>query len=107
MIALGLPEAGRQLQILCLGCHSDDIEIGCGGAILRLAAEHPECAIHWVVFSAKGVREEEARRAADLFAGTRLQGPRLQSFPDGFLPYVGGEVKAIFEKRFTGSDLHA
>jgi LmbE family N-acetylglucosaminyl deacetylase len=107
MIALRLPEAGRQFQILCLGCHSDDIEIGCGGAILRLAAQYPECAIHWVVFSANGVRQEEARRAAGLFAGTRLRGPVLQSFPDGFLPYVGGEVKAVFEelKKSVSPDL--
>lgn len=97
MIALRLPE-GRQLQILCLGCHSDDIEIGCGGTILRLAAQYADCAIHWVVFSATGVREQEARKAADLFAGSRLQAPVFKSFPDGFLPYVGGEVKAVFEE---------
>src|SRR5579871_3617929 len=98
MIALRLPELGRQLQILCLGCHSDDIEIGCGGTILRLAAEYPECAIHWVVFSATGVREQEARKAAELFAGSRLIGPVLQSFRDGFLPYVGSDIKNVFEE---------
>ena len=99
MIALSLAgEDRRQLQILCLGCHSDDIEIGCGGAILRLAAQYPECAIHWVVLSAQGARAEEARRAAELFAGTRLQKPLLKSFPDAFLPYVGGDVKAVFEE---------
>ena len=98
MISLRLPEVGRQLQILCLGCHSDDIEIGCGGTILRLAAQYPDCAIHWVVFSAKGIREQEARKAADLFAGSRLQDPVFKSFPDGFLPYVGAEVKAVFEE---------
>ena len=97
MIALRLPEK-RQLQILCLGCHSDDIEIGCGGTILRLAAEHPECVIHWVVFSAQGVRAEEARLGAKRFAGERLQGPLLKTFRDGFLPYVGAEVKAVFEE---------
>jgi LmbE family N-acetylglucosaminyl deacetylase len=97
MIALRLPEK-RQLQILCLGCHSDDIEIGCGGTILRLAAEHPECVIHWVVFSAQGVRAEEARLGAKRFAGEKLQGPLLKSFRDGFLPYVGAEVKAVFEE---------
>ena len=52
-LGAGLP-AG--LQILCLGCHSDDIEIGCGGTILRLAEQYPGCAFHWVVFSAIGVR---------------------------------------------------
>ena len=31
----------RPLRLLCLGAHSDDIEIGCGGTVLRLLAEHP------------------------------------------------------------------
>jgi len=99
MIGLSLSEnAGRQLQILCLGCHSDDIEIGCGGAILRLGMQYPQCTIHWVVFSALGTRAEEARRGAARFAGARLQEPLLKTFPDGFLPYVGAEVKAVFEE---------
>src|ERR1019366_3864581 len=86
------------LEVLCLGCHSDDIEIGCGGAILRLAAQYPDCNFHWVVFSAIGVRETEARRAAELFAGSRVKTPLLKTFQDGFMPYVGAEVKTIFEK---------
>src|SRR5579872_3983510 len=86
-------------QILCLGCHSDDIEIGCGGTILRLAKQYPKCVCHWVVFSAIDVRENEARHAASLFAGpAALRGPLLKTFPDGFLPFVGGEVKAVFEE---------
>ena len=48
----------RPLTILCLGAHSDDIEIGCGGAILRLIDDYPGCRVHWVVFSALGVRKE-------------------------------------------------
>jgi LmbE family N-acetylglucosaminyl deacetylase len=104
MIRLSLNGNGkRPFQVLCLGCHSDDIEIGCGGAILKIAEEYPQCIFHWVVFSATGVREEEARRAACLFAGPeRLRGPLLKSFPDGFLPYVGGEVKAVFEELKQG-----
>jgi LmbE family N-acetylglucosaminyl deacetylase len=85
-------------QILCLGCHSDDIEIGCGGSILRLAEQYPECDIYWTVFSAIGIREAEARRGAELFAGNRVKAPLLKTFPDGFMPYSGGEVKMVFEK---------
>lgn len=89
----------RPLEILCLGSHSDDIELGCGGTILRLAQQYPGCVFHWVVFSATGVRENEARRAATLFAGpTALRGPHLKTFPDGFMPFVGAEVKAVFEE---------
>ncbi len=63
MIRLNLERAATgPLKILCLGCHSDDIEIGCGGTILRLAEQYPGCVFHWVVFSAIGVREAEARR---------------------------------------------
>jgi LmbE family N-acetylglucosaminyl deacetylase len=87
------------MNILCLGAHSDDIEIGCGGTVLRLAQEYPDAVFHWVVFSAAGVRAAEAKRAAELFTGDAvLKGPSLKSFQDGFLPFVGAEVKAVFEE---------
>jgi len=90
---------GNLLQVLCLGCHSDDIEIGCGGSILRLAEQYPHCNFHWVVFSAVGVREVEARRAAQLFVPpAQLEGPFLNNFRDGFMPFAGAEVKAAFEE---------
>jgi LmbE family N-acetylglucosaminyl deacetylase len=89
---------GGALNILCLGCHSDDIEIGCGGTVLRLREEYPSCSFSWVVFSAIGIREGEARRGADLFAGTNLrEGAVLRNFPDGFMPFAGSEVKTLFE----------
>src|ERR1700722_6978217 len=89
----------EKLQILCLGCHSDDIEIGCGGTILKLAEEYPGCVFHWVVFSAIGPREAEARYAATHFVEpSRLKGPMLKTFPDGFMPFVGAEVKKVFEE---------
>ena len=101
-------DPGRALQVLCLGAHSDDIEIGCGGTILRMGEEHPDCVFHWVVFSAIAERETEARRAAALFAmPTHLRGPLLKTFPDGFMPFVGGQVKDVFEelKRAVSPDL--
>jgi LmbE family N-acetylglucosaminyl deacetylase len=81
-----------------LGAHSDDIEIGCGGTILHLAQQYPNCVFHWVVFSASGVRAAEANSAAALFAGTSVRGPLLKTFQDGFLLFVGAEVKAVFEE---------
>src|SRR6202040_3918230 len=60
---------GSVRRILCLGAHSDDIEIGAGGTLLKLAAEIPDLEIQWVVFSAPGLRAEEARRSADDFLG--------------------------------------
>jgi LmbE family N-acetylglucosaminyl deacetylase len=100
MIHLNLDRAAAGApRILCLGSHSDDIEIGCGGTILRLAEQYPRCAFHWVVFSAVGDRASEARRAAALFAGPHgLKGPLLKAFPDGSIPFAGSEVKAVFEE---------
>jgi len=57
---------------------------------------------HWAVFSAIGVREAEARRSAELFAGSRLQSIHLKTFHDGFMPYVGAEVKSVFEGELKG-----
>lgn len=92
------PDSTSPLSVLCLGAHSDDIEIGCGGTVLRLAAQYPNCVFHWVVFNAIGVRAAEAQSGAKLFAGTNtLEGPVLKTFQDGFMPFVGAEVKAVFE----------
>jgi LmbE family N-acetylglucosaminyl deacetylase len=109
MIGLQLPvRADGALQVLCLGAHSDDIEIGCGGFILRLAEQYPGCRFHWAVFSAADVREQEARRAAQLFAtGRGGDTPTIKNFQDGFLPYVGANVKTVFEdlKRSVAPDV--
>ena len=92
-------KSGQPLTLLCLGAHSDDIEIGCGGTILRLATEHPGSVFHWVVFSATGAREPEARRGSELFtAGGRVESLRLGSFRDGFMPFEGAAVKDFFEE---------
>jgi LmbE family N-acetylglucosaminyl deacetylase len=95
------PDGGRQdpLQILCLGCHSDDVEIGCGGAVLKLAAERPEAVFHWVVFSAKGVRTSEAQCGAREFVDpSRMKRLILKDFRDGFMPFAGADVKNVFEE---------
>jgi len=89
--------ADRPPVILCLGAHSDDIEIGCGASILRLRAENPACEIHWVVFTGAGPRAAEASASAQAFAGGQLKNLVLKQFRDGFLPYRGAEVKETFE----------
>ena len=92
-------DTASPLKILCLGAHSDDIEIGCGGTILHLAKQHPNCFVHWVVFSASGVRAAEAERGAALFTKkVERKGPILKNFQDGFMPFVGAELKAVFEE---------
>src|SRR5690348_4794373 len=68
MIQLSFASDATPLRrVLCLGAHSDDIEIGCGGTILQLVESHPELEIRWVVLSGNERRAEEARCAASRF----------------------------------------
>lgn len=108
MIGLQLAKQKDQVvQLLCLGAHSDDIEIGCGGTILVLRQMYPRLKLHWVVFTAGGERADEAKRAADLFTAGCDCEVILKEFRDGFLPFQGSEVKAAFEelKRQVNPDL--
>jgi LmbE family N-acetylglucosaminyl deacetylase len=85
-------------QVLCLGAHSDDIEIGCGGTILKLIEMYPDLNVYWVVFGASGEREEEAIASANSFLEPLTQKQIIvKGFRDGFFPYIGGEIKEYFE----------
>jgi LmbE family N-acetylglucosaminyl deacetylase len=87
----------RALDVLCIGAHSDDIEIGCGGTILRLLAERPGSRVHWVVLSAHAERELEARAsAAEFLAGAAEAHVEIHQFRESYLPYVGADVKDCF-----------
>ena len=95
-------------EILCLGAHSDDIEIGCGGAVLELLTANPDARITWVVFSGDGPRELEARRSARLFLkGAKKSEVVLKGFRDGFFPDQHRHIKEFFEelKRRVSPDL--
>jgi LmbE family N-acetylglucosaminyl deacetylase len=92
------PSGGTPLKILCLGSHSDDIEIGCGGTILTLLASNPKTSVTWVVFSSNKEREQEARVSAELFLKRAGQKEVIiHSFRDGFFPFDGAEVKTAVE----------
>ncbi|QDV44006.1 GlcNAc-PI de-N-acetylase [Stieleria neptunia] len=85
----------RNIQtVLCLGAHSDDLEIGCGGAILDLIASNPDVRIHWCVFSADQQRAAEARTSAAKFlAGAADHRVEIFAFRDSFFPNHWGEIK--------------
>jgi LmbE family N-acetylglucosaminyl deacetylase len=86
-------------RILCLGAHSDDIEIGCGGTILRLQELSKNLEFYWIIFCSSAERAKEARKSAAWFLRNgRCKEIVVKSFRDGFLPYSGGEVKDCFEE---------
>ena len=85
-------------RLLCLGAHSDDIEIGCGGTVLRWLQEDPSLEVYWVVLSSNAERKKEATKSAELFLkGARKKTIVVESFRDGFFPYQGAEIKEYFE----------
>jgi LmbE family N-acetylglucosaminyl deacetylase len=90
---------GNARSLLCLGAHSDDIEIGCGGAVLRLLAANAGASVHWVVFSARAERAREAEAAAARFlAATGERTVELHQFRDGFFPSEHAKIKSYFEE---------
>lgn len=99
MLSLQLPAQNESpFKILCLGSHSDDIEIGCGGTILRMLSQHPNCEVTWVVFSSTKEREQEARTSAELFLQRAARkNVIVNDFRDGFFPYDGARVKESVE----------
>jgi LmbE family N-acetylglucosaminyl deacetylase len=85
-------------SVLCLGAHSDDIEIGAGGTLATLVAARPDVRIHWVVFSASEARAAETRASAnDLLAAASSVQVDVHGFTDGFFPAEWRDIKGAFE----------
>ena len=93
MLTLDLAGGRDRLAVLAIGAHADDIELGCGGTLLRLAREVKELELTWVVLSAAGARFEEAKAGAQGFGATTVE---IRDFEDAFFKY-GREVKDYFE----------
>jgi LmbE family N-acetylglucosaminyl deacetylase len=88
----------KPLEILCLGAHSDDIEIGAGGTILTLLDRYPGARVNWVVFAAKEQRAKEARASAAFFlAAAGWSDVAIHEFRDGFFPDEFAALKKSFE----------
>lgn len=87
------------LKVLCIGCHSDDIEIGCGGTVLQLLSSNSNLEFTWMVFSSGGTeREKEAHESAGLFLEkAKKKDVIVKDFRDGFFPFEGAKIKSVFE----------
>ncbi|HZD00560.1 MAG TPA: PIG-L deacetylase family protein [Actinomycetes bacterium] len=96
-LALGR-EPDAPLRVLALGAHPDDIEIGCGGTLLRLVEEHSNLTVDWVVLSGAGERAGEAAESGAAFLeGAGAARVAVERFRDGFFPYIGVGVKEFFK----------
>ena len=95
MIALQLPSG--PLRIVCLGAHPDDIEIGCGGALLTLAETRQ---VHAVVTVAtgSGSRYDEAIKSTSRFLPGADTDMHVLGLRDGFLPTHWGAMKEALEQ---------
>jgi LmbE family N-acetylglucosaminyl deacetylase len=101
MHEIGLWDRGRvPLTVLCLGAHSDDLEIGCAGTLMRLLAECRDVRCHWIVLSGGGSEERagEARASAHELLGEAAAVVDVRDFRDAFFPYDGARVKEHFEE---------
>jgi LmbE family N-acetylglucosaminyl deacetylase len=99
MLQAALSDGGEPVRrVLALGAHADDIEIGCGATLLGLQRSS-ELEVAWVVLSADGIRESEARASAERFLeGASSCTIEIRGFRDGYLPYEGNAVKDVFEE---------
>ncbi len=98
MLPLSLSGGEPVRRVLAVGCHADDIEIGCGGTLLTLTRAWRDLEVTWVVLAARDEREREARTSAEAFLAASARSQiEIHGFRDSFLPYDGGEVKEVFQ----------
>ena len=99
MLSVNFADQKDGLKILCLGAHCDDIEIGCGGTILRLANENKVQHLKWVVFTSSTERGAEAKTSAEYFVqGIKKKEIIIEKFKDTCLPYEAEQIKVLFEE---------
>lgn len=94
-------------RLLCIGAHSDDIEIGAGATVLRIVRENPAVEVTWCVLSGNEIRQGEARRGAERMLGSDVcQRVLLQGFADSRFPAHREQIKEFFEQSLKSIDPH-
>ena len=97
-VTLGM-EGAPPRRVLAVGAHPDDIEIGCGGTLLRLLAGPVPLQVYWLVLSGEGERAAETEAGAAAFLGERTDREvGAHGFRDGFFPWSGAAIKEVFEQ---------
>ncbi len=98
MLKFALPQGQAVEQVLCLGAHCDDIEIGCYGLLRQLQSALPQAGFHWTVFTANATRAAELRESFnELNTQTSSATLNIKDFRNGHFPYVGSQIKEYFE----------
>jgi LmbE family N-acetylglucosaminyl deacetylase len=100
MVTASLDLGRGPARVLAIGCHADDLEIGCGGTLLALVEQRPDIEVMWLVLGAEAARADEARASASAFLGAAAPNATIlvEGFRDGFFPYLGPAVKERFEE---------
>lgn len=107
-LELGNPRRGGELRILAVGAHCDDIDIGCGAAMLNMLQKYRGAQVTWVVFASDPQRERELRASARKFLrGAGRATVIVHRFRDGFFPAQFSDIKESFEslKRLADPDI--
>jgi len=88
----------RQLQVLCIGAHCDEIEIGCSATLLSLQKSRPACRIHWAVLCSTTQRRVENALSMRAFVRAKCRGGRWTGeLVDGRLPGQFPAAKSFLE----------
>ncbi len=92
----------QNLRVLCIGAHSDDIEIGCGGTLLHLCSSY-SVNLTWAVLGAPGDRRGEAERSAEAFAGSaNSMDLHIENFRNSHFPWQGSKIKDYIDALNVG-----
>jgi LmbE family N-acetylglucosaminyl deacetylase len=97
MLSLNLAGDAAPQTILCIGAHCDDIEIGCGGTLLRWVRQYPKARFVWAIFAGEGQREDESRRAAERLLRGANSELHVFQFRGSYFPSTVEPIKDAFE----------